>query len=69
MQTDIRQNEYIAKKAHLRLIKILGMRARGNACFDFDLYRKRNPDLPQWDNKELWEHFVRFGQHEGRVFR
>ena len=69
MQGDIRNNEYTAKKDHLRLIKILGMRHRGPACFDFELYRKRNPDLPKWGDQDLWEHFVKHGQHEGRVFR
>lgn len=67
--TDIRHNEYNVKKDHLRLIKILGMRHRGPACFDYALYRQRNPDLPKWGDKDLWEHFVKFGQHEGRVFR
>ena len=68
-QGDIRDNEYTARSAHLRLIKILGMRHRGPACFDYGLYRQRNPDLPKWGEKELWEHFVMHGQHEGRVFR
>jgi hypothetical protein len=45
------------------------MRHRGQACFDFEMYRKRNPDLPKWGNNDLWEHFVKHGQHEGRVFR
>ncbi|GAB4817919.1 hypothetical protein N2152v2_004965 [Parachlorella kessleri] len=66
---DIRTNEYTAKKDYLRLIKILGMQHRGPACFDFELYRKRNPDLPKWGDQDLWEHFVKHGQHEGRVFR
>lgn len=66
---NIRENEYTAKKEQLRMAKIVGMRQRGDACFDYDLYRQRNPDLPKWGKKDLWEHFVKHGQHEGRVFR
>ena len=66
---DIRLNEYTKKKKYLREVKVLGMRARGDTCFDYDFYRERNPDLPAWGMKQLWEHFVKNGQHEGRQFR
>lgn len=64
-------NEYTAKQEHLRRVKVLGMRERGPACFDFDFYKLRNPDLPipPWTAAHMWDHFVDFGQHEGRVFR
>ena len=46
------------------------MGIRGSACFDFDLYRSRSPDLAGLaDNDQLWEHFLRDGQFEGRIFR
>lgn len=64
-------NEYTGKRDALRRAKIAGMRERGPACFDFDYYKLRNPDLPvpPWTASHLWEHFVMYGQHEGRVFR
>lgn len=67
----VASNEYSAKREHLRRIKIISMRERGPRCFDFDYYHKRNPDLPvpPWTAANLWEHFVKDGQHEGRVFR
>jgi len=66
---DIRLNEYTKKKKYLQEVKVLGMRAKGDGCFDYDFYRERNPDLPAWGMKQLWEHFVKNGQHEGRQFR
>lgn len=68
-QHKVAENEYTAKKTELRNMKILNMRARGSACFDFDFYRSKNPDLPVWGHETMWEHFVTSGQHEGRVFR
>lgn len=68
-QHKIADNEYNAKKTELRNMKVLNMRARGSACFDFDFYRAKNPDLPVWGHETMWEHFVTSGQHEGRVFR
>ncbi|KDD73356.1 hypothetical protein H632_c2260p0, partial [Helicosporidium sp. ATCC 50920] len=64
-------NEYLAKKQELRQGKVASMRRRGPACFDFEFYKARNPDLPSppWGPAHLWEHFVEHGQHEGRVFR
>ncbi len=63
-------NAYQDRKSSYRLSKAITMRIRGSACFDFDLYRSRSPDLAGLvDNDQLWEHFLRDGQFEGRAFR
>lgn len=68
-EEDITTNEYVKNKAYLREVKIIGMRAKGDACFDYEFYKVRNPDLPKWAHSQIWEHFVKNGQHEGRQFR
>ncbi|KAI3431515.1 hypothetical protein D9Q98_004565 [Chlorella vulgaris] len=68
-ETNLTANEYTLKRTMLRNMKILNMRARGSACFDFEFYKAHNPDLPVWGPETIWEHFVTSGQHEGRVFR
>ena len=63
-------NIYRDRKSSFRLSKAITMMIRGPACFDFDLYRSKSADLAGLtDNDMLWEHFVRGGQFEGRVFR
>ena len=61
---------YKSRKSSYRLSKTIAMLLRGRACFDFDLYRAKSVDLAALpDNDALWNHFVRDGQFEGRVFR
>lgn len=67
---DVNTNAYKDKKSRYRLSKAITMLIRGPACFDFDLYLSKSADLAAMtDREELWEHFVRDGQFEGRVFR
>ena len=67
---NVNRNLYRDRKSTYRLSKAITMLIRGPACFDFDLYRSKSADLAALpDNDMLWEHFVRDGQFEGRVFR
>lgn len=66
----VNSNLYKDRKWSYRLSKAIAMLIRGPACFDFDLYHSKSADLAALTDKdELWEHFVRDGQFEGRVFR
>eukprot|EP00955_Chlamydomonas_euryale_P061361 358009-Chlamydomonas_euryale.AAC.4 len=55
--------------------RVLAAKARGHACFDFDLYVAANDDLAAaapgtgWTRSALWKHFVYFGQFEARPHR
>ena len=65
----INSNDYATHRASYRLAKVLVMRLRGSACFDFEYYRSRSRDLSSWPQAQLWDHFVQDGQFEGRSFR
>ena len=65
----INSNDYATHRASYRLAKVLVMRLRGSACFDFEYYRSRSRDLSSWPHAQLWDHFVQDGQFEGRSFR
>lgn len=65
----INSNDYATHRASYRLAKVLVMRLRGSACFDFEYYRSRSRDLSSWPQPQLWDHFVQDGQFEGRSFR
>ena len=62
-------NEYTDRKAAFRLAKAMLMERRGGRCFDFPFYRARSKDLPPLPEPDLWQHFVKHGQFEGRPFR
>ncbi len=51
--------------------RVLKLRARGDACFDFSHYLRHNPDLRSaaGGREQLWQHFVEHGQFEDRAFR
>ena len=49
-----------------RIPQIAAMTARGSACFNHELYKRKN-SLPIGDDKGLWEHYVQYGQFEGRT--
>ncbi len=66
----VNDNLYKDRKSSYRLSKTVAMLIRGRACFDFDLYRSKSADLAALPgNDALWDHFVKDGQFEGRVFR
>ena len=69
----VASNEYSTensgKKSAYRLAKAMLMERRGGRCFDFSFYRARSKDLPPLSEPDLWQHFVRYGQFEGRPFR
>ena len=48
---------------------MLTLSQRGSACFDVELYRARNKDLPPMTAENYWLHFVMHGQFEGRPSR
>lgn len=67
---EVNSNVYRDRKPSYRLSKTIAMLIRGRACFDFDLYRSKSADLAALpDDDALWNHFVKDGQFEGRVFR
>ena len=63
-------NVYEGRKFSYRMSKMIVMLMRGRACFDFDLYLSKSLDLAEMTDKDaLWDHFVKHGQFEGRIFR
>ncbi|KAK9861622.1 hypothetical protein WJX84_010796 [Apatococcus fuscideae] len=66
---DVSGNEWQGMGDELKMPKILMRMAQGDTCFDHVFYRKANEDLPPLELPGLWQHFVVFGQHEGRPFR
>ena len=66
----VNTNLYNDRKSSYRLSKAISMLIRGPSCFDFNFYRSKSADLAVLtDEDKLWQHFVRNGQFEGRVFR
>ena len=66
----VNSNVYEGRKFSYRMSKMIVMLMRGRACFDFDLYHSRSLDLAEMTDKDtLWDHFVKHGQFEGRIFR
>ena len=65
----VNSNDYIQRRSAYRMAKAIVMERRGGRCFDFPFYRARSKDLPPLAEPQLWQHFVKDGQFEGRPFR
>ena len=37
--------------------------------FDFNIYKKLNPDLSSFDKKELKLHYIKYGFYENRLYK
>ena len=50
---------------------LLQMNLRGAACFDWDLYYRKNRETLQFmeSKEQAWTHFVNNGQFSGEAFR
>jgi hypothetical protein len=69
--TAVAANKHTASQAAMnKAIRVLEAEARGSACFDAQQYKGSHPDLQALaGDKELWRHWVYFGQFEGRAAR
>jgi hypothetical protein len=64
------ENVWQAELGAYRHARVAEMQLRGRACFDVEFYRQKNADLPAvMAAEQLWDHFLLYGQFEGRQFR
>eukprot|EP01025_Chloroclados_australasicus_P029266 TRINITY_DN2918_c0_g1_i12.p2 TRINITY_DN2918_c0_g1~~TRINITY_DN2918_c0_g1_i12.p2 ORF type:complete len:195 (-),score=19.75 TRINITY_DN2918_c0_g1_i12:1599-2183(-) len=67
---DLLGNEWKSTPGDFKIPYVLAMERRGQRCFDVEYYKENNRDLNSgWSKDRFFEHFVQFGQFEGRQFR
>ena len=67
--TDIASNGYLDRMVEVRAPRIATMKGRTSTCFDGQFYRTSNADLGGLPDDDLWPHFVKYGQFQGRAYR
>jgi hypothetical protein len=66
----VHKNAYATDAAEYKLPMVLAEAARSVDCFDCVAYLENSPDLPRaWDCPTLFNHYINYGQFEGRPFR
>ena len=60
-------HEFDKAKFSYFLSKGIAMSMRGSDCFDLAYYQRANTDMPT--ENATWQHFISYGQFEGRPFR
>jgi hypothetical protein len=66
---EVLKNSYVADSLEYRLPLVLAEATKPLECFNCVAYYEKNPDLPRsWDCRTFFEHYVNYGQFEGRPF-
>lgn len=70
-KTDVQvsSNLYTMDPVTFRSQRMAYMQSRGPGCFDKAFYQAHSPDLQGMGAADLWEHFWKNGQFEGREYR
>jgi hypothetical protein len=70
---EIQKNIYATdptRNSEYKLPMVLTEAARSIGCFDCEAYARENEDLPQsWDCRSFFDHYINYGQFEGRPYR
>lgn len=65
----VSSNLYTMDPVTFRSQRMAYMQSRGPGCFDKAFYQAHSPDLQGMGAADLWEHFWKNGQFEGREYR
>ncbi|KAK9821494.1 hypothetical protein WJX74_002692 [Apatococcus lobatus] len=65
----VSSNMYTMDPVTFRSQRMAYMQSRGPGCFDKAYYQSHSPDLQGMGAADLWEHFWKNGQFEGREYR
>jgi hypothetical protein len=71
-RAEVHENKFVTTNLSSvsKLPMVLALAAKGIECFDCPFYATSNVDLPPFfDCFALFDHYINYGQFEGRVFR